>query len=145
MPIKAIRIKMPSALAEALKNPQSLIFKRLQAGIEDAAIAIQGATKANVIPGWNIGHQTLPKPHFTGRLNRSITYQMGRLKAIVGAHTPYAAIQEFGGTGGKKTGTRSGGIKPKRYFERGIEEAEGLIMKILNEAASEITGDAGFK
>jgi hypothetical protein len=62
---------------------------------------------------------------------------------------------------GRKTGPQRGGsdltygkdfifmkavtIKPKRYFERGVEAAQPKIIQWLNEAVDEIIGDAGFK
>lgn len=104
MPITAIRLKIPPALQKALHDPKTAVNKQFQSGIEKMAITIQGEVKKNIIPGWNMGHAIKATTHFTGKLNRSITYAMGPLKAAIGANVvDYGPIQEEGGTIRPKT------------------------------------------
>jgi hypothetical protein len=116
-------------------------------------------------------------PFFTGKLNRSITYQQSGLSTRVGTNMIYGEIQEYGGeikpvkakalfipmsVKGRKVGARqdhSGGlkygedfifkqsvnIKPKAYFERGMEASINSIIDILDGAMKRLAADAGFK
>ena len=103
MPVKTIKLKVPERLQAAFRDPESAVNKQFQAGIERSAITIQGEIKRNIVPGWGMGHKTR-MPYFTGALNRSTTYQMKPLKAIIGANMKdYGAIQECGGTITPKT------------------------------------------
>lgn len=104
MPITVIRIKIPPALQKAMRDPATAVNKQFQSGIEKMAITIQGEVKKNIRPGWNMGHAIKATTHFTGKLNRSITYAMGPLKAAIGANVAdYGPIQEEGGTIRPKT------------------------------------------
>jgi phage gpG-like protein len=131
--IKSIKLKIPDALKKAFANPKGLIRSHMTIDVEKTAINIQREAKINVVPGWGIGHKSWPMTHFEGRLNRSIVYKMvNALKALVGAYTPYAAIQEYGGIirpvmakalfipmspRGRKTGPVKGGAVGLTYGE----------------------------
>ena len=96
----AIKLKIPNELKAAFANPKGIIEKQLSEGIKEAATNVQREIKKNVIPGWNIGHDSGPASIFTGKLNRNILSEMiAPLKARVGvsASIPYGAIQEYGG------------------------------------------------
>lgn len=155
---QTITIKIPPALARALRDPKSATSRRLGEGIEKSLIIAQGEVKKNVRPGWKAG---FTKGVFSGALNRSIGYRMeSPLKGILGVNKVYARIQEEGGTIRPKVAkmlawydkrsktwhfAKKVTIKAKHYFKRGIDKATKRIETTLKKTVKEITRDMGFK
>lgn len=168
--ISKITIKIPEGAQKLLKDSNSIFYKAMSTSVKSICIAIQGNVKRNIIPGWNMGHQSI-LPFFTGRLNRSITYTTNGLTGKVDANTDYAELQEDGGTIRPKGGgflfislthkgrkrqsglifgkdfilAKKATIKPKKYFQRELESSSKQITEIVDKMLAVIGTEGGLK
>jgi len=177
MPINKIKLNIPDAAKPLLKDPTSTVYSAFQRALLNVGRKIQENVKRNIVPGWNMGHQTrLPLFHGSAGLSGTIVYQLTGLRLQIGHNRIYGDIQEYGGIirpkkakalfipmsiKGQKTGARKGGsdleygtdfifkqqveIKPKRYFERGMEASIDSIMSTLETMLNKIGGTAGLQ
>ena len=176
MPINKITLKIPESAKTMLRNPSSMFYKSLKNAITDISLTVVRNVRKNVTVGWNMKHRTR-MPFFTGKLNRSITFEQSGLKTKIGSNVIYAEILEYGGDIvpkrakalfiplthlGRKVGAVKGGsdqleygkdfifsqkvtIKPKAYFERGMETSFKEINSILNEMLAKLGAEGGLK
>ena len=175
MPINKITLKLPDAVRPLLKNPESFIFKGLYKAFTAIATDIQGNVKRNVVPGWNMGFTTRNPYFTGKLNRSIVYQQNGlktlvgsnviysEIQEYGGEIKPVKAKALFipMSVRGRKVGAQKGGsdlkygtdfifsqgvkIKPKAYFQRGMEASINGIMEILESALKNLASQAGFK